>query len=183
MTPEELQQLLPEARLGNALAIERLCEGFAPLIFKLSYRSTVRKVLGDDAENTAWLWFLEFINTYQDDKYKRFPGLVRRYLIFKFVRLMKQQGTKWDKENFSDDISDNNPLSGAEDDNYLRVLNSLALKQEFAKLTPKRQVILQKYFGCQQTQREIAEFYGCSVRDIGYHKDVAVKQIRDKFYH
>ena len=53
MTPEELQQLLPEAKLGNALAIERLCEGFAPLIFKLSYRSTVRKVLGDDAENTA----------------------------------------------------------------------------------------------------------------------------------
>ena len=183
LSTEELKQLLPEARAGNPLAIARLCQGFAPLIFKLSYRPTVYNVLGDDAENTAWLWFLEFIKSYQGDKFGRFPGLVRRYLIFKFVRLMQQQGTQWDKEIFSETPLSENPLGSEEDDNYLRVLNSLALKQEFKRLTPKQQFILQRYFGKEQSQQEIAEFCNCSVRNVGYHKDMAVKQIRDKFYH
>ena len=182
LSTEELKLLLPEAQAGNELAVQRLCNGFAPLIFKLSYRPTVYKVLGDDAENTAWLWFLEFVNSYHGNKYSRFPGLVRRYLIFKFVRYMQQQGTRWDKEIFSETDDSENPLSGEEDDNYLRVLNSLALRQEFKRLSPKRQVILQRYFGKGQSQREIAELCHCSVRDVGYHKDMAVKQIRDKFY-
>lgn len=139
-------------------------------------------MLGDDAENTAWLWFLEFINAYKGNKYKSFPGLVRRYLIFKFVRLMQQQGTLWDKETFAETNDSENPLRGEEDDNYLRVLNSLALRQEFKNLSPKRQVILQRYFGKEQSQREIAELCHCSIRDVGYHKDMAVKQIRDRFY-
>lgn len=183
MSTKELSLLLPKAQAGNELAIQRLCQGFAPLIFKISYRPTVYRVLGDDAENTAWLWFLEFVYAYQGDKFGSFPGLVRKYLIFKFVRLMQQQGTQWDKEIYQDTEDSDNPTCGEDDDNYLRVLNSLALRQEFVRLSPKQQVILRKYFGAEQSQQEIAEFYNCGVRTVGYHKDMAVKQIRDRFYH
>lgn len=181
LTPEELSILLPEVQAGNDYAIHRICEGFSRLIFKLSHRSISYRILGEDAENTAWMWFLEFVRTYDDDKYDSFPGLVRKYLIYKFVRLMKKQGTQWDRETKIDAYSNPNPFGGAEDDNLLDVLNNLALKQEIKKLSPRQKLILDLYFGGRFNQREIAVLCELSVRGVGYQKDLAVRRIRDKF--
>ena len=179
MTTDELRELLPKVQSGDYQAINRLCEGFSPLIFKVSHRNITFRILGEDAENTAWLWFLEFVNAYQGDKFSSFPGLVRKYLIFKFVRLMKQQGAQWDKET---KVDTTNPFGGADDDNLLNVLNHLALSQEFEQLSPKQKMILNLYYKGQMSQREIASLCGLSVRGVGYQKDLAVRLIRDKFY-
>lgn len=143
----------------------------------------VYRVLGEDAENTAWLWFLEFVSTYDDDRFDSFPGLVRKYLNFKFVRLMQQQGYQWDKETLADSSCRTNPTDGEDDYNLQRVLNSLALRQELKRLSPMQKDILQRYFGWEQSQREIARLCNYSVRGVGYQKDLAIKLIRDKFYH
>ena len=179
MTSDELRVLIPQAQAGNPDAIHRLCEGFSRLIFKVSHRDITFRILGEDAENTAWMWFLEFVNSYQGDKFSSFPGLVRKYLIFKFVRLMQQQGNQWDKET---KVDTPNPFSGAEDDNLLNVLNNLALKQEFEQLSPRQKLILNLYYESQMNQRQIATLCELSVRGVGYQKDLAVKLIRDKFY-
>lgn len=179
LTSDELRVLIPEAQSGNYEAINRLCEGFSRLIFKISHRDITFRILGEDAENTAWMWFLEFVNNYQGNKFNSFPGLVRKYLIFKFVRLMQQQGTQWDKEA---KVDTTNPFGGAEDDNLLNVLNNLALKQEFEQLSPRQKLILNLYYDGQMNQRQIATLCELSVRGVGYQKDLAVKLIRDKFY-
>jgi RNA polymerase sigma factor (sigma-70 family) len=181
LTPEELSIILPRVKAGNADAIQRICEGYSRLIFKLSHRGISYRILGEDAENTAWMWFLEFVKTYDDDKFDEFPGLVRKYLIYKFVRLMQKQGTRWDRETKIDAYSNPNPFGGAEDDNLLDVLNSLALKQELKKLSPKQKLILNLYFSGRFNQREIAALCELSVRGVGYQKDLAIKRIRDKF--
>ena len=179
MTSDELGVLIPQAHAGNTDAIHRLCEGFSRLIFKVSHRDITFRILGEDAENTAWLWFLEFVNAYQGDKFSSFPGLVRKYLIFKFVRLMQQQGNQWDKET---KVDTTNPFGGAEDDNLLNVLNNLALQQEFEQLSPRQKLILNLYYEGQMNQRQIASLCELSVRGVGYQKDLAVRLIRDKFY-
>lgn len=182
LTSKELSEVLPKAQAGDQLAMERLCGGYVRLIYKLSHREVARKILGEDSENTAWLWFLEFIENYHDYKFDKFPGLVRRYLIFKFVRLMQQQGAQWDKETKTDTTCTDNPFGGAEDDNLLQLLNRLALWQELVRLSPRQKKILKLYFSGQYNQREIAELLKCSVRTVGYQKDTAIKLIRDKFY-
>ena len=75
MTSDELRVLIPQAQAGNSYAIHRLCEGFSRLIFKVSHRDITYRILGEDAENTAWMWFLEFVNSYQGDKFSSFPEL------------------------------------------------------------------------------------------------------------
>ena len=179
MTSDELRVLIPKAQAGNHEAINRLCEGFSRLIFKVSHRNIIFRILGEDAENTAWMWFLEFVYNYQGDKFRSFPGLVRKYLIFKFVRLMQQQGTQWDKEA---KVDTTNPFGGSEDDNLINVLNSLALKQEFEQLSPRQKLILNLYYDGQMNQRQIATLCELSVRGVGYQKDLAVRIIRDRFY-
>ena len=182
LSSKELSVILPKAQAGDYDAMERLCGAYVRLIYKLSHRKSAQIILGEDAENTAWLWFLEFVNNYHDYNFDKFPGLVRRYLIFKFVRLMKQQGARWDKETKSDTTCDDNLFGGAEDDNLTNLLNSISLQQEFARLTPKQKKILRMYFGGRYKQREIAAFLKCGVRTVGYQRDLAVKLIRDRFY-
>lgn len=92
---------------------------------------------------------------------------------------MQQQGTQWDKEA---KVDTTNPFGGAEDDNLINVLNSLALKQEFEQLSPRQKLILNLYYDGQMNQRQIATLCELSVRGVGYQKDLAVRIIRDRFY-
>ena len=92
-----------------------------------------------------------------------------------------QQGTFAVLDVYAVDVRLQRRLFGAEDDNLLDVLNSLALKQELKKLSPKQKLILNLYFSGRFNQREIAALCELSVRGVGYQKDLAIKRIRDKF--
>ena len=81
------KRLVLAAQAGNKLAIKILCKAFKPLIMKEAYRICVLQILGEDAENTAWEIFLEFIQKYKGKNYRQLPGLIQ--LTLHYVLLHK----------------------------------------------------------------------------------------------
>lgn len=79
---EQLKELLEATHAGNPLAIAMLCEIFKPLIMKEAYRICILDILGEDAENTAWEIFLEFIQKYKGKNYRQLPGLIQKTLHY-----------------------------------------------------------------------------------------------------
>lgn len=56
-----MQDLVCRAQNDEQVAIDELCQIFKPLIYSEAKRQTVYNVLGEDAVNTAWTIFLNFI--------------------------------------------------------------------------------------------------------------------------
>lgn len=81
-TPTQLKNLIEAAQRGKRTAIERLCHDFAPLIYKEARRTSVQSALGEDAVNTAWVIFLEFIQKYKGSNYRLLPGLVQKHVHY-----------------------------------------------------------------------------------------------------
>ena len=78
----ELKELTQAAQKGEQWAINDLCKHFKPLIMQEAHCSYVAQALGEEAENTAWVYFLEFIMSYKDDCYQLLPGLIKMKLHF-----------------------------------------------------------------------------------------------------
>ena len=81
----ELKELIQAAQKGDKTAIETLCKAFEPLIMKEAHRSYILQALGEDAVNTAWEIFLNFVQKYDKPSYLKLPGLVKttlRYELF-----------------------------------------------------------------------------------------------------
>ena len=76
LTASSLRAAVQAYQQGNPHAAERLRQAFAPLVCKLSRRHSVYSVLGEDAENTVWMLFYDFIYKYDGDDFKHLPGLV-----------------------------------------------------------------------------------------------------------
>lgn len=89
-TLTEFKELVHSAQKGDREAINVLCTAFKPLIYKESYRYEIRKNLGEDAINTAWLIFLEQIKKYDGRDFGHLPGLLQYHihygLLHKFTR-------------------------------------------------------------------------------------------------
>ena len=84
-TLSQFKQLIADAQTGNEAAIKALCKAFTPLIYKEAYRTSIRSRLGDDAVNTAWLIFLEFIRKYNGRDYGHLPGLIQCHLRYELL--------------------------------------------------------------------------------------------------
>ena len=81
----ELKELIQAAQKGDKTAIETLCKAFEPLILKEAHRSYIIQSLGEDAVNTAWEIFLDYIKRYDKPSYLKLPGLLKttlRYELF-----------------------------------------------------------------------------------------------------
>ena len=81
----ELKKLVQAAQKGDKIAIETLCKNFEPLIMKEAHRSYIIQSLGEDAVNTAWEIFLDYIQRYDKPSYLKLPGLLKttlRYELF-----------------------------------------------------------------------------------------------------
>lgn len=84
-TLTQFKQLIAKAQAGNEAAITTLCKAFTPLIYKEAYRSSIRTSLGEDAVNSAWLIFLEFIRKYNGRDYRHLPGLIHYHLRYELL--------------------------------------------------------------------------------------------------
>ena len=82
----QLQELVLAAQKGEQVAIDAMCTNFKPLVMQEAHRSYVAQALGEEAENTAWVYFLEFIMSYKDDCYQLLPGLIKMKLRFAFMQ-------------------------------------------------------------------------------------------------
>ena len=79
------KRLVLAAQAGNKLAIKILCKAFNPLIMKEAYRIYVLQILGEDAENTAWEIFLDFLQNYKGKNYRQLPGLIQFTLHYSLL--------------------------------------------------------------------------------------------------
>lgn len=89
--PAELKRLVLAAQAHDQAAIDTLCEAFRPLIMKEAHVSYVQNKLGEDAENTAWEIFLEFIMGYDDHAFGMLPGLVKSHLHYALIHRVYRQ--------------------------------------------------------------------------------------------
>lgn len=90
-TPTQLKNLVEAAQRGEQQAIERLCHDFAPLIYKEARRTSVQSALGEDAVNTAWVIFLEFIQKYKGNNYRLLPGLVQKHVHYMLLNKIRRK--------------------------------------------------------------------------------------------
>lgn len=79
------KRLVLAAQAGNKLAIKILCKAFKPLIKKEARNPFIFQVLGEDAENTAWVLFLDFVMNYKDKKFLVLPGVIKKYLHYSLL--------------------------------------------------------------------------------------------------
>lgn len=179
LTEEELAKLVPAAHQGDSSAIEKLCESFAPLVFRISHRQTVYNVLGEDAENTLWVWFLEIISTYTGNEFISFPGFVRRHLVLRVMNIMKYYRIRYEREQLSS-MDVNSPVMGVafhEDYNFLDVM---ALYQEVTQLPDIQSNVLMRFYQNDETFEQIAVALDVAPRTARHYRTQAVAGLRKK---
>ena len=177
-TTDSLKVIVQNYQKGDALGAEQLRQRFYPLIYKLSHRHSMYSAFGEDAENIAWLLFYEFIFSYQGEDYVRLPGLVRRFLIFRLLRKMQQQGMKWDMEELlqSESLAD----SVAECEAIQKFLNDTALRETLQTLPDKQLLVLIELYFNNNTQDVTARKLNCTKRSVRYYKDIALNELKRK---
>ena len=176
---DDLGTIVQNYQRGDSLAAEQLRQKFYPLISKLSHRHSMYSIFGEDAENMAWLLFYEFVYDYKGDDYKRLPGLIRRFLIFRLLRLMEQQGTRWDTEEHleSETLVD----VATECEQIQNFLNDTALQEEILRLPEREMQAVQEFYFKNHTYTESARNMNCTPRNVRYYKGLALSRLRNHF--
>ena len=80
-----LKALVLAAQNGQQQSIDELCAAFRPLIMQEARYSYVKQALGEEAENTAWMLFLEFIMSYKGKNFLALPGLIKVHLHYSLL--------------------------------------------------------------------------------------------------
>ena len=175
---DDLGTIVQNYQQGDSLAAEQLHQKFYPLISKLSHRHSMYSIFGEDAENTVWMLFYDFIYKYDGDDFKHLPGLVRRFLIYRLLRALVKEGKRWDIERCLDDEEDFCTPSYKMD--LQDVLNNLALAQEMDLLPVEQAQLLKDVYYKGYTQEQLACSTNCSTRTIRRHQTKTLSTLRDK---
>lgn len=137
---------MKEAQSFDQQAIDRLCQLFKPLVLAEAYKSYVVGNLGDDAQNTAWEIFLEFIHNYQGNKYRLLPGLIQMNLCYKLMhKIYPKRITNVEAEAILDAVDSNGSKLLDPSDEQACINNFFEDKffeSIFAHLTPKQSDII-----------------------------------------
>ena len=150
LTSQQLSVLVPQAQKGDHRAINVVYEAFKPLIAHLLWQKGVRQILGEDAENTAWLCFWEAVMRYQDEDFATLPGLLKVQVDNALKRHMTRTKRWKDCLSLDDKDADGKQLSepGAIDTRLDALHYDAALRQGMRKLSPKqREIVLHTVLG------------------------------------
>lgn len=176
---DDLGTIVQNYQQGDSLAAEQLRQKFYPLISKLSHRHSMYSIFGEDAENMAWLLFYEFVYDYKGDDFKRLPGLIRRFLIFRLLRLMEQQGMRWDTEEHLESGTLVDEVTECEQ--IQNFLNDTALQEEILRLPQREMQALKEFYFENHTYTESALNMNCTPRKVRYYKGLALSRLRNHF--
>ena len=176
---DDLGTIVQNYQQGDSLAAEQLRQKFYPLISKLSHRHSMYSIFGEDAENMAWLLFYEFVYDYKGNDFKRLPGLIRRFLIFRLLRLMEQQGTRWDTEEHLE--SETFVDVATECEQIQNFLNDTALQEEILRLPEREMQAVKEFYFKNHTYTESARNMNCTPRNVRYYKGLALSRLRNHF--
>ena len=170
LTSVQLSVLVPQVKKGDHRAINMVYEAFIPLIEHLIKQKGVREILGEDAENTAWLFFWEAIMRYQDEDYANLPGLLKVQVASALARHIKRM-KRWHACLSLDDTDANcrhlgEP--GAIDSRFDAIHYDAALRQGMRKLSSKqREIVLQTVLGdmsLKEYSKQAKISYTCAFR-------------------
>lgn len=178
LTAEELRQLIPAAKQGDSLAMERLCKGFQPLVFMLCRRQSLYNILGEDAENTVWVLFLEAVANFDKKAFETFPGFARKHIINRLMNIFKHSSYRYQKETLSSLEDDSEACQVPSTDDVQALLTRIAVAQEIGQLPQQQAYVLQQYY-CQGIPLEdIAAAMNISPRTVRYHRQKALSCLR-----
>lgn len=180
MTDEELLVLIPSAQNGDVKAIELLCQKFAPLIFKISHRQTVYNVLGEDAENILWLWFLELLKTYSGNSYLTFAGFVRKHLVLRIMNIFKYYNVRFNAEQLSTMDENSKIAEIPSEDKLYSLLDKMSIEQEFDVLTNQQSVVLKRIYCDGDSIEQIARDLKMAPRTVRYHRAKAISKLKKR---
>ena len=178
LTALDLCELIPAAKAGDSISMALLCEKFSPLVYKLSHRQILFNILGEDAENTLWILFLEALNNFDSTRYDSFPGFVRKHLISRIMNLLKHNGYRFQSEQLTsfDYECEATQVPSADDLSF--ILNDIALKQELELLPIHQSYILKQFYCEHKSMEEISIALGMSQRTVRYHRQAGLKSLR-----
>ena len=178
LTALDLCELVPAAKAGDSISMALLCERFSPLVYKLSHRQTLFNILGEDAENTLWILFLEALNNFDSTRYDRFPGFVRKHLISRIMNILKHNHYRFKSEQLTslDYECEATQIPSADDLSF--ILNDIALKQELDLLPNHQSYILEQYYCEHKSVEEISKVLGISKRTVRHHRQAGLKSLR-----
>ncbi len=171
-TPAQLKNLVQAAQRGEQEAIDKLCHDFAPLIYKEAKGSNVQNALGEDAVNTAWVIFLEFIQRYKGNNFRLLPGLVRKHVhygllhsIAKCRHLTKEQPLEDEQLTLC-----YSPIDEAS--------SRLSLTQAVKQLSDKERLVMQYCYEGNASQKAAAAKLGCSERSVRRYHSQALSKLK-----
>ena len=173
----ELKELIQAAQKGDKTAIETLCKAFEPLIMKEAHRSYILQALGEDAVNTAWEIFLNFVQKYDKPSYLKLPGLVKttlRYELFHraFRGISVSDCTCLDANEHHGNI--------AVSDEHLfveKIENKSLVNYLLSRLTEKQRKVIEAIFMHNLTLDEYRQQEGISFKVAFLHQQAALKKM------
>lgn len=170
-----MQDLVCRAQNDEQVAIDELCQIFKPLIYSEAKRQTVYNVLGEDAVNTAWIIFLNFIKRYKGNNYASLPGMLQCVLYYELLHVMKKEICVYDNEFNSEEVLENQSCDVIEEN-----FNNMVVKESLRALPPKQWQLLEMYYVQDKNHRQIAKVLGCSERHVKRLKRLAIDNLRSK---
>lgn len=172
LSPEELEAAIAAAKEQDAEAIAKLCAAFTPLILKEAHYPSVWQALDEDAVNTAWVIFLEFIKKYNGCDYRHLPGLIQCHLRYELLHCSISQNKHNKNASLEDALQKlgYSPMDGA--------TFNLSLKQALSQLSEKEQLILRYCYEANLTQQQTAEKLGCSERSVRRYHSKALSKLK-----
>ncbi|MGM9569382.1 MAG: RNA polymerase sigma factor [Phascolarctobacterium sp.] len=150
LTRGQLSVLVPQVKKGDHLAIEVVYEAFKPLIKGLLKHLDAYTTLGEDAENTAWLFFWEAVMRYKDEDFASLPGLLKVQVDNALKRHIDRMKRWHACLSLDDTDADGRHLvePGTIDPRLDALHYDAALRQGMRKLSPKqREIVLQTVLG------------------------------------
>lgn len=165
-----------QAQAFNQNAIDKLCQAFRPLILKEANKALIRKALGQDAENIAWVIFLDLIHGYKGSKYSTFPGLAQKRIHYMLLQAVIRKYTVHDIK-LLDDTNTNLQVSDTND--YAEESQTkLMLHMLLDKLTPKQKKVLLATVVYGYTLSEYSQMENISYKVAYTHKQKALIRLR-----
>ena len=178
LTAEELKELVLAAQNNDEEALKKLCEQYAGMIKTICTRPVVRNVLGyEDAINYAYVYLLELILSYKEDKWDIFPGLLYTYTMRKMYKEINRQLMIKNNEVYAAPETGTDCLEAPAQVGVLPMAEvnlQIFLEQVLSPLELK---IIKLCYGEEKSIQETADILGFSWNKVRYHRRKAFSTI------
>ena len=144
--------------------------------------SYVKQALGEEAENTAWMLFLEFIMSYKGKNFLALPGLIKVHLHYSLLhKVYPDEKVEVDAYLWLDQTDEEGrPLFDIASDELVdsQLTDDNMVKNMLKHLTAKqKEVIEATILGC-KTLDEYSRIKGLSFTTVYLHQQRGLKRLR-----